>query len=164
MPKASLQMPVLTVKQSELFCNVQLLVLVIPLSYNLLLLLLCAVYGFLTRKLPANFNESWYIFISVWTTMLLWIVLLPTYFTMFYAYYKAALLSFCLFMNALLTIMCMYVPKLYAIYFVDEGRFCLTTGGTVDMATKGQVAPNRTTTKINVTSTNRDMLHVEDIE
>ncbi len=117
-PGALVRMPVPTEKLTELFCDLPLMVLIIPLSYNLLLLLLCAIYGFLTRKLPENFNESWYIFISVWTTMLLWTVLLPTYFTTFYAYYQAALLSFCLVMNALVILMCLYAPKLYAIYFV----------------------------------------------
>ena len=118
--EAKLRMQVPTEKHVELFCDLPLEGLLIPLSYNLLLILLCALYGFLTRKLPENFNESWYIFVSVATTMFLWAVFLPTYFSTFYAYHQAALLAFCLILNASITLLCLYVPKLYAIYFVDE--------------------------------------------
>ena len=115
-------MQVPTEKHVELFCDLPLEGLLIPLGYNLALIILCAVYGFLTRKLPENFNESWYIFISVSTTTFLWVVFLPTYFTTFYAYHQAALLAFCLILNASITLLCLYVPKIYAVYFVDEDK------------------------------------------
>ena len=76
--------------------------------------------GFLTRRLPENFNESWYIFVSVSTTTFLWMVFLPTYFTTFYAHYQVALLATSLILNASITLLCLYVPKIYAIYFIDE--------------------------------------------
>ena len=131
-PVARLRMQVPTEKHVELFCDLPLEGLLIPLAYNLTLIILCAVYGFLTRKLPENFNESWYIFISVSTTTFLWIVFIPTYFTTFYAYHQAALLAFSLILNASVTLLCLYVPKLYAIYFIDEAQlnFVSTTGNT----------------------------------
>ena len=52
----------------------------------------------------------------------MWTVFLPTYFTTFYAYHQAALLAFCLLLNASITLLCLYIPKLYAIYFVDEDK------------------------------------------
>ncbi len=94
----------------------------LPLSFNLLLLLVCAGHGFLIRKLPANFNESWYIFVSVLTTLFIWIVFLPTFFSTFYAYYKVALLTLCLVLNGFITLFTLYIPKVYAIYFVDEDK------------------------------------------
>ena len=115
-------MKVPTEKHVELFCSLPLEGFLAPLSYNLLLILLCAIYGFLTRKLPENFNESWHIFVSVCTTMFLWVVFLPTYFTTFYAYHQAALLAFCLLLNASITLLCLYVPKIYAIHYVSEDR------------------------------------------
>ncbi len=119
-PEAKLRMQVLTEKHVELYCYLPLEGLLVPLAYNLILILLCATYGFLTRKLPENFNESWYIFVSVCTTTFLWAVFLPTYFTVFYAYHQAALPSFCLILNASITLLCLYAPKVYALYYIDE--------------------------------------------
>ena len=119
-PKARLNMPVVTEKYVELQCHLQLEALLIPLAFNILLLILCAVFGFLTRQLPDNFNESWYIFISVVTTIFIWIAFLPTYLVAFYAYHKAALLSLALVLNASVTLLCLFAPKLYAVYWVDE--------------------------------------------
>ncbi len=125
-PGAIIYMPVDTEKYVELLCNMSLLSLCIPLSFNILLLLLCSVFGFLTRKLPDNFNESWYIFISVSTTIFLWIAFFPTYLMAFYAYHKAALLALALILNASVTILCLFVPKIYVIFFVDEKNIKVT--------------------------------------
>ena len=125
-PDAFTQMPVPTARYVELLCDLPLYNLVIPLSYNLLLLLLCAIYGFLTRKLPDNFNESWYIFISVTTTLFVWIAFLPTYFVTFYAYHKAALLALALILNGAVTSLCLFAPKIYALYYVEESQIKIT--------------------------------------
>ncbi len=117
---AKLVMPILTEDFVELLCDMSLYNLVIPLSFNLFLLVLCAIFGFLTRKLPDNFNESWYIFISDITTIFIWIAFLPTHMIAFYAYHKAALLSLALFLNASVTSICLFGPKIYALYYVDE--------------------------------------------
>ena len=115
-----LDMPIITDEYVELLCKFHLRDLMIPLGYNLLLLLLCAVFGFLTRKLPDNFNESWYIFISVTTTLFVWIAFFPTYIMAFYSYHKAALLSLALILNSCVTLVCLFVPKVYAVYYVDD--------------------------------------------
>ena len=125
-PGATLHMPVVTVKYVELTCNMPMWSLIIPLSFNLFLLLLCSAFGFLTRKLPDNFNESWYIFISVSTTLFIWIAFLPTYTLAFYAYHKSALLSLALILNASITILCLFAPKIYALFFVDEKMIKIT--------------------------------------
>ena len=119
-PEARLEMPVRTEKLVELSCYLPLRALLLPILYNIAIILLCAVHGFTTRKLPENFNESRYICISVLTTTFLWVVFLPAYFTAFYTYLQAGILAFCLILNATVTLLCLFVPKLYAIYFVDE--------------------------------------------
>ena len=131
-------MKVPTERHVELFCDLPQVGFLAPLAYNLALIVFCAFYGFLTRKLPENFNESWYIFVSVSTTMFLWMVVLPTYFTTFYAYHQAALLAFCLILNASITLLCLYVPKVYAIYFVEEGSMTFSSE-------LGQASVSRTT-------------------
>ncbi|XP_074641288.1 metabotropic glutamate receptor 3-like [Tubulanus polymorphus] len=57
-------MPVLTTPYVELICDLPVPALVIPLSFNILIIFVTAVLGFLTRALPDNFNESRYIFMS----------------------------------------------------------------------------------------------------
>ncbi len=143
-PMAVLIMPVSIKQYVELVCEMPLSGFILCLSYNIILILCCAVFGFLTRKLPENFNESWYIFVSVSTTTFLWMVFLPAYFTAFYAYYQVVLLSSCLFLNATVTLLCLYVPKVYAIYFVDENKLVYVTGvSTMPTQTTGsQSAPN----------------------
>ena len=58
-PCVRLRMQIPTEKHVELLCDLELQGFLPPLCYNLLLILLCGVYGYLTRKLPENFNESW---------------------------------------------------------------------------------------------------------
>ena len=101
------------------------------------------------RGLPENFNESRYIFVSVCTTTFLWMVFLPTYFTTFYTYHKAALLAFCLILNATVTLLCLFVPKLYAIYFVSEQDMkCGSTIPTVTMTGVSQVSSSTKSSQV----------------
>ena len=132
-PIARPRMPVVTEKYVELSCYQPLEGFLPPLAFNLLLVILCAIYGFLTRKLPENFNESWYIFVSVSTTTFLLMVFLPAYFTAFYALHQVVLLASCLLIVPSVTLLCLYLPKIYAIYFVDETRLGLlmTAGNSV---------------------------------
>lgn len=122
-PRDTLRMQIPTVKFVERVCLIPLVSFIIPLAYNLVLILASAVFGFLTRKLPENFNESWYIFVSVATTTFLWTVFLPTYFTTFYASHQTAVLASCLILNAVVSLFCLYLPKLYAVYFLDENQY-----------------------------------------
>ena len=144
-----------TEKYVELFCDLPLQGLLPPLTLNLTFLLICAIYGFLTRKLPENFNESWYIFVSVATTTFLWLVFLPAYFTAFYAVHQVALLASCLTINALVTLFCLYVPKIYAIYFIDEDNLQLQGAGTMGTMSVGP-APGTTSTRASTTTANND--------
>lgn len=134
-PDAIIQMPVRTEPHVELLCSLPLINLLTPLSFNLLLLILCAIYGFLTRKLPDNFNESWYIFISVTTTLFVWIAFLPTYFLAFYSYHKAALLALALILNGGVTCLCLYSPKVYALYYIKEENIQISSFDKTDFDT-----------------------------
>ena len=131
-PVPTLQMPIPTKRLVELYCAMPLEVFMIPIIYNIVLILLCALHGFLTRLLPENFNESKFIFISVSTTSVLWTVFLPTYFTTFYTYHQAAILAFCLILNATITLLCLFVPKIYAVYFIDETSIKFSTNGSLN--------------------------------
>ena len=119
-------MPIPTLPYVEVSCPRPMWAFLLPLCFNLILILACGVLGFLTRKLPENFNDSWYIFLSVSSTLFMWVVFLPTYFTMFYYVYKAALLVLCLVLNAGLTVGCQFAPKVYALYYVKEEKMKFT--------------------------------------
>ena len=113
-------MPVTTQKYVELFCALPLEGVLPPLCYNLFLIVICSIYAFKARTLPDNFNESRYIYLSTATTVFLWLAFIPTYFSAFYAYQKALLLSCILLLNSTVMLICLYLPKLYAIFYIDE--------------------------------------------
>ena len=117
---AEQHMPVKTEEYVELRCDRSKLVLLTPFSFNFFILLLCAVFAFLTRQLPDGFNESWYILLSVTTTLIIWMAFIPTYFITFYAYHREALLSLALSLNAICNMVCFFAPKMYALFWVQE--------------------------------------------
>ena len=115
---SSIRMPSIYTKYVELYCYKSSMWFLIPLSYNICIMIICAWIGFFTRKLPDNFNESWFIFILVATTLFSWVVLIPAYFTVANAYLQSAILGFALILIGLVTLVCQYLPVLYALAFV----------------------------------------------
>ena len=49
-------------------------------GYNCLLLIATTYYAFRTRNVPKNFNETKFINLTVYSLVIIWVVLLPTYF------------------------------------------------------------------------------------
>lgn len=120
----------------ELHCYVGLKGFLPSLTYNILLVSISSYYGFLTRKLPENFNEASYIFVSVSTTLFVWLVLLPVYFTTEMAKYQSILLASTCLLNSLITLVCLFLPKLYAIWFMDEQNLKIISSTTNTVSTK----------------------------
>ena len=118
--EAHQHMPVRIQEYVELRCDRPQLILLTPLSFNLILLLLGSVFAFLTRQLPDAFNESWYILLSVTTTLIIWIAVIPTYFVTFYAYHREALLSLALTLNTYCNLIFLFAPKVYALFWVKD--------------------------------------------
>ena len=102
-------------------------------SYNLLLILACCYYAFRTRKVPDNFNESKFIAASVYSTLILCLAAVPLYSTATDVVQKVAAIAMAVLLNAFLTMVCVYLPKLYAIHFLEtseEGQQRSLGGGT----------------------------------
>ncbi|XP_022092779.1 metabotropic glutamate receptor 3-like [Acanthaster planci] len=88
--------------------------------YNMIIILVCCFYAFKTRKVPSNYNESKFIAISVYSTLVLFLAVIPVYTTALHVLQKVATLSAALQLNASLTLALVYLPKLYGIHFADE--------------------------------------------
>ena len=116
----------------ELFCHLPEVGFLTSLGYNVFLTIVCLVFGFKTRKLPENFNESRYIYICVCTTIFLWVAFMPTYFTTSTKIYKNVLLVVSLVMNALITLLTLFVPKIYALFYVDDDNLIFTATTTLN--------------------------------
>ena len=117
---SALRMPSPFEAYVEIYCLNSLVAFLAPLSYNICIILTCTLIGFFTRKLPDNFNESWFIFISAATTLFAWAVFVPAYFTMYYAYLQSVILGFCLVLNCFITLGCLFSPILYAVIFIPN--------------------------------------------
>ena len=88
--------------------------------YNAVLVLACAFYAFKTRKLPDNYNESKFIAFCAYSTLFLWCAFVPIYFIIPVAYYRVFILIVAIIITATVTLICLYIPKLFAIYFVTK--------------------------------------------
>ncbi|CAG5124018.1 unnamed protein product [Candidula unifasciata] len=119
-PTAKKTQAVMTEKFVELSCDMTLPGLASFLVYNLLLVSACAIFAFKTRKLPDNFNESRFISMCVYTTLVIWLAFIPTYFTATQEYVKGILLSVALLLNHTVAVSFLFIPKVYACIFVDQ--------------------------------------------
>ena len=95
------------------------------LTCNLLLILACCYYAFKARKVPSNYNESKFIAVSVYSTLVFGLAAVPVYVTADHAPLRVAVVCGALLLNAYLTVVCLYLPKLYAVRFLD-GRPAVT--------------------------------------
>ncbi|ESO94405.1 hypothetical protein LOTGIDRAFT_145056 [Lottia gigantea] len=119
-PEATRTMQVPTQKYVELSCNMPLAGLISFLSYNILLVLTCTYFAFRTRKLPDNFNESRFISMCVYTTLVIWLAFIPTYFTAGREYLKTVSLAIALILNSTVVLLFLYLPKIYATIYLLE--------------------------------------------
>ncbi|CAH1227436.1 GRM3 [Branchiostoma lanceolatum] len=113
-------MPVLTEKLVELQCGQHVYELVATLVYNVLLVLVCTYYAIITRNLPDNYNESRFISFQVYTTLVIWLAFVATFFTAKSARYRTVYSCMAMILNAFTTLICYFSPKLYGVYFVNQ--------------------------------------------
>ncbi|XP_022091855.1 metabotropic glutamate receptor 4-like [Acanthaster planci] len=88
--------------------------------YNLLIIVGCCYYAFRARHVPDNYNESKFIAVSVYSTLVLCLAVVPVYQTSDDIHMKIATLSLALVINAYVTLVCLYMPKFYIIYVIER--------------------------------------------
>lgn len=125
----------------ELVCRFPAHGLVASLGYNVLLVVVCTWYAFKTRKLPDNFNESRCITFCVYTTLVIWLAFVPTFFTASRAVHEVALLSCALLMNGTVTLLSLYVPRVYALYIDSKPTSATPCQYTVPARLTSRCAP-----------------------
>ncbi|XP_078700001.1 metabotropic glutamate receptor 3-like [Branchiostoma floridae x Branchiostoma belcheri] len=84
--------------------------------YNLLIILLCVYYAFKTRSLPACYNESRFISFQVYTTVVLWVAFIATYFSVSTPINRTICHAGALMVNDTSALICFFGPKIYAVY------------------------------------------------
>ncbi|XP_043278833.1 metabotropic glutamate receptor 7-like [Venturia canescens] len=104
-----------------LTCRVSTFSLMMSLVYNMVLILMCTLYAFKTRKMPANFNEAKYIGFTMYSTCIVWLAFVPIYFGTNNDY-KIQIASMCMCINISATVAlgCLFTPKVYLVLFQPE--------------------------------------------
>ena len=91
-------------------------------ALNGALLAICCFCAFKARRVPSNYNESKFMAASVYSTVVLCISLIPVYTTAVGAVQTLAALCAALLLTAYITLVFLYLPKLYAIHFVKDNE------------------------------------------
>ena len=118
MPATSLIQPL--PNRLELVCVFPFEAFVASLSFNILLLVISVFFAFKARKLPDNYNETRFISFCVYSTVIIWLAFIPSYFTVESAQLECVFLSLAVIINAYLILICIIIPKVYALYFVEK--------------------------------------------
>nr|KAG5713663.1 hypothetical protein BaRGS_024711 [Batillaria attramentaria] len=133
-----LTMKVALERYVEHSCDLPMAGLASFLAYNLLLVAVCAFLAFKTRRLPDNFNESRFISMCVTTTLVMWLAFIPGYLLAWREHLKMLMLALALALNHSTALVFLFLPKVYAVMYLEGaadinattvGRTVGTVGG-----------------------------------
>ncbi|XP_049577938.1 metabotropic glutamate receptor 3 [Syngnathus scovelli] len=102
-------------------CNVRDASMLLSLSYDVLLVILCTVYAFKTRKCPENFNEAKFIGFTMYTTCIIWLAFLPIFYVTS-SDYRVQTTTMCISvsLSGFVVLGCMFAPKVHIIMFQPQ--------------------------------------------
>ena len=100
----------------------------VTVGYNFLLLILTTYFAFRTRRVPKNFNETRYINVTVYSLVIIWVVLLPTYFgtASLGAFYQTTSLLLTIVLSASVVLRAIFVSRLVYLFRNMYRRMPLT--------------------------------------
>ncbi|XP_067671621.1 metabotropic glutamate receptor-like [Haliotis asinina] len=137
-PRALTAMPNFSERYVEVTCKLPETGFLVSVVCNLTLVLVCTFYAMKTRKLPDNFNESRFVSFCVYTTIVLWLAFIPTYFTTTKTTLRSLFLAAAMAANSNVILFFLYVPKLYALYYVSTEAQNLALGTSMPVATSSR--------------------------
>jgi len=87
--------------------------LAVTLLYNFALLGFSTYFAFLSRKIPAKFNETKFLGITLYSVCMIWLTTIPTYFATvrFGVVYQTTSLLMAVLLSATTTLACLLLPK-----------------------------------------------------
>ncbi|XP_012276016.1 metabotropic glutamate receptor 1 isoform X2 [Orussus abietinus] len=116
--------------RAVLTCAMSPRAVITPLAFDALLLFLCTLYAVKTRNVPENFNEAKFIGFAMYTTCVIWVAFVPIYFG---SESKVITLCMCVTLSASVTLIFLFLPKLYIIVLRPErnNRALFTTSKSI---------------------------------
>ncbi|KAM3869811.1 metabotropic glutamate receptor 3 [Diretmus argenteus] len=102
-------------------CNARDSSMLLSLGYDVLLVILCTVYAFKTRKCPENFNEAKFIGFTMYTTCIIWLAFLPIFYVTS-SDYRVQTTTMCISvsLSGFVVLGCMFAPKVHIIMFQPQ--------------------------------------------
>ncbi|KAK3576047.1 hypothetical protein CHS0354_036325 [Potamilus streckersoni] len=104
-------------KRVRLICNTTTPGIIVPLTFDLILIFLCTLYAIKTRNLPENFNEAKFIGFSMYTTCVIWLGFLAIYFG---SDQRVITLSISVSLSATVALVLLFFPKVYVMIWTPE--------------------------------------------
>ena len=104
----------------------------VSLAYNLSLLVGCICFAILTRKVPADFNETRFLYLTVFSMCVIWVAFLPIHYSTAELQPNVYIYSQIVasFMTATCLVIFLIVPKLYLVVVKKQWEEGLPTQGT----------------------------------
>ncbi|XP_043944285.1 metabotropic glutamate receptor 3 [Protopterus annectens] len=102
-------------------CNVRDSSMLISLTYDIVLVVLCTFYAFKTRKCPENFNEAKFIGFTMYTTCIIWLAFLPIFYVTS-SDYRVQTTTMCISvsLSGFVVLGCLFAPKVHIIMFQPQ--------------------------------------------
>jgi hypothetical protein len=114
-PKAAVFYP--TVSTVYIDCAVEDLDFGLSQVYNFILILVCTLYAFKTRKIPSNFNEAKFIAFAMYSTCVIWLAFLAMYFMKSLSLERSLILCVSVSLVAYVLLGILFGPKVYILLF-----------------------------------------------
>uniref|UniRef100_T1IJD5 G-protein coupled receptors family 3 profile domain-containing protein n=1 Tax=Strigamia maritima TaxID=126957 RepID=T1IJD5_STRMM len=92
----------------------------VGLVYPLILVGICTVFAFKTRKCPDGFNEARFIAFTNYTTCIVWLAFVPVFFASSSTIQRSLTISLALSLSGFVLLGCLFVPKLYIVLLKPE--------------------------------------------
>ncbi|XP_067089983.1 metabotropic glutamate receptor 2-like [Osmerus mordax] len=102
-------------------CNSKDSSMLLSLTYNCILIILCTVYAFKTRKCPENFNEAKFIGFTMYTTCIIWLAFQPIFYVTA-SDYRVQTTTMCISvsLSGSVVLGCLFAPKVHIILFQPQ--------------------------------------------